>query len=41
MAPLVVNQVQQLLDVLGWALNCVLDDQGIRVLHWAFMQRAF
>jgi DNA-binding MarR family transcriptional regulator len=38
--PPMVNQVQQLLDILGWALNQVLDHQGIKVLHWAFMQRA-
>lgn len=36
-----VSQVQQFLDIVGWALNCVLDEQGIKVLHWAFMQRAF
>jgi DNA-binding MarR family transcriptional regulator len=39
--PRMVNQVQQTLDILFWALNRVLDDQGITVLHWAFMQRAY
>lgn len=36
-----VDQVQQLLDILFWALNEVLDDQGITMLQWAFMQRAY
>jgi DNA-binding MarR family transcriptional regulator len=36
-----VNQVQQTLDILFWTLNRVLDDDGITVLQWAFLQRAY
>jgi len=39
--PEMVNQVQQTLDVLFWALSRVLDAEGITALHWAILQRAY
>jgi len=39
--PEMVSQVQQTLDVLYWALSRVLSDEGITVLHWAILKRAY
>ena len=39
--PRLVDQVQQILDILYWALNQALDAEGINILHWSIMQRAY
>jgi DNA-binding MarR family transcriptional regulator len=36
-----VYLVQEFIDTLFWKLNRILDQEGVSVLQWAFMQRAF
>ena len=38
--PPMVSLVEEMLDRLFWALNRILDQEGISVLQWAFMLRA-
>jgi hypothetical protein len=35
-----VSTTQEFLDLLFWKLHSILDQEGVSVLQWAFMQRA-
>ena len=38
--PPMVSMAQEFLDLLYWKLHSILDQEGVSVLQWAFMQRA-
>ena len=38
--PPMVSMAQEFLDLLFWKLHWILDQEGVSILQWAFMQRA-